>query len=207
MSWLTTRQSSGSTQIGSDLVDTDTALGIAARNLKGPRDKNVLLTAEALALIRRDLDNGSTAAVAKRVQVSREIVREFINLLALPEAIQERFRRGALRTLEQGKKLHQLKLTRRDDLEATAEAMEHMTAHQSRDLVAYLIKHPEVGVSEAVAAIDDAKTRETRLFVVVMDLDEDDFRDLEVYSGRRGLGTAAAAAELVRNGLEAWRRS
>jgi hypothetical protein len=200
-----TRPSNGSTRIGIEVVDTDTAIGIASRNLKGPRDKNLLLTAEALATIRRELDHGSTAAVARRLQVSREIVREFLNLLDLPAAIQDRFRRGALRTLEQGRRLHQLQRAREADLESAAEAMRGMTAHEARDLVAYLIKHPEVEVPEAVAAIDEAKARHTRLFVVVMDLEEGDFRGLQVYATRRGLGVAEAAAELVRTGLEAWR--
>lgn len=182
-------------------MDHDQALGIAARNLKGPRDKDMLSTAAALALLKADGRYKTTERVAEAVDVSREIVREFLNLLRLPPAVQQMFHDGRLRSLEQGKKLYQLQLRRPTIVLEAAEAMEGGTAFEARALTDYLIRHPRASVTEAQEAILASESRRREIFVVMLTLDAETYRLLKSHARRERRRIDDVAADAIARSL------
>ena len=185
----------------SGLSTTDRALAIALRNLNGPRDKDLLGTAEALNALRHDPSFRTADALAREVGVSREIVREFLALLKLPPAVQELFRSGDLRTLEQGRRLYQLQLHRPRLVQAAAQAMIGMSAHQSRGLVDYLLRHPDVDIGSAVEVLDQSATRMRKEFHIIAELDEDAYRLLSRRAKRERLSPVDLVTKIVKEWL------
>lgn len=179
----------------------DEALAICFLNLKGPRDKDLLGTAQALKYLKSLPEFGSNSKVGKAVGVSGEIVREFLTLLELPESIQDLMLDQQI-SLEQGRRLWQLKRTHPELVEAAAEEMRTMTAVDSRHLVDYILRHPTTSVCEAKRRILDSKSRVTKEFHVVAILDEEEYRQLERKARQRCL----PPSEMVSSIVEEWLR-
>ena len=87
----------------SESFDRNTALAVCFSNLKGSKNKDLLLTARALEYLKELPEFGSNQRVAEQVGVSGEIVRQFISLLDLPDSVQKFFQDREL-GLEQGTK-------------------------------------------------------------------------------------------------------
>ena len=159
-------------------MDREEALAISFANLKGPRDKELIRAAMALDYLKALPEFGSNAAVGRAVGVSGEIVREFLSLLQLPREVQNLLERRRL-SLEQGRRLWQLRRVRPDAVVDAARAMTELTALDSRHLVDYLCKHRDISVSEGVEKVLGSKTVVTREFHVVACLGEQDYRELK----------------------------
>lgn len=189
-------------------ADRDKDWAIIWRNLKGPRDKDVLATAEALERRSQDPREPRTReAFAKKANVSKEMVRQFRSLLKLPSGVRELFRSGALRGVEKGHKLHQLQLHRSDEVVvAAAHAMTGLDAHRSRALVDYLLKHPRADVATAVEVVELDRTKIEKVFNVVAELDEAAYRTLASAARARRTTTVDLVGQIVRTWLEDDRR-
>src|SRR5437762_860556 len=100
----------------SDVAESENrAWAVVYRYLKGPRDKDLLAAADALADIQRIGRHKSASAIGRAGGVSGEIVREFLALGRLPDDIRAMFADGELTTLEQGRRLAQLQRHRPPD--------------------------------------------------------------------------------------------
>lgn len=179
--------------------DDDIALCFA--NLKGSKDKDLLGTAQALHRLKRLPEFESNTKLGATFGVSGEIIREFLALLELPADVQRYFSDGKL-GLEQGRRLRQVQIARREPLlvRTVAEAMLGMNAHQSRHLVSYLLMHREATVSEAKKAIEDARTVTRKTFGIVASLSEEQFGQLKREATKR----KQTVNDLVKHIVEVW---
>jgi len=183
----------------------DQALAIAFKYLKGPRQKDYMKTAEALALLRSLPEYPSNAAVGKAVLVSGEIVREFIALTRLPPEIQQMFRDGLLR-LEHGRRLHQLETKTQHNLEEVAEAIRDLPALEARDVVLYLIDHPHLSVEEAKQKVLDARAVVEDEYHVIAILNAGEFREVRRQARAARKSVSALVSSVIRDWLAQVRR-
>jgi hypothetical protein len=182
-------------------VDFDEALAVCLANLKGTRDKDLLGTARALQYIKSLPAFGSNAKVGQAVGVSGEIVREFLSLLHLPNEIQALFEERQL-GLEQGRRLWQINRRRPDVIREVAEAMLGITSVDGRHLVDYLLKHPDVAVSEAKEQILAAKATHEREFHVIALMNEAQYQRLRHAAGQKGMAVNDLVTDIVHHWLE-----
>lgn len=195
------RRSSGSTGISRQVTRREEALAICFANLKGTRDKDLILTAKALEYLKTNPGRRSNAEVGKEVGVSGEIVREFLALLRLPEPVQELIDQGRL-TLDQGRRLWQLSRNRRDIVEEVATAMTSLTATDARHLIDYLLRYPDTSVDDAKRRVLESKTVVEREYHVVALLSEQEYRALERKARRNRLGPSELVTEIVTQWLK-----
>lgn len=178
------------------------ALAIALLNLKGQKDKDLMGTAKALQFLKALPNYRSNAKVGAAVGVSGEIVREFLALLDLPSEVQALFQDRQLR-LEHGRRLWQLKRARPSSVDDMARAMKGLSAMDSRHLVDYVLKHPELPIPEAKRRVLESKTVVKDEYHVIAILDEADYRRLV----RRARASKTTPNDLVTTVLSSWLRS
>jgi hypothetical protein len=128
--------------------------------------------------------------------VSREIIREFLTLLRLPQDIQKLFGREGLK-LEHGRRLWQLTRRRPGVQRDVANAMKRLTAHDSRALVELLVRYPELSVKEARERVLGSKGSSTTEYHVITVLNEAAFVKLSKEARRRRVSVDQLASEIV----------
>ena len=181
-------------------MDEIEALAICYGNLKGSKDKDLIITAKALRFLKKKYK--SNAALGKLTGVSGEIVREFIGLLDLPEGIQELLDARVLK-LEHGRRLRQLARQRPTVVQEVADAIANRTAHEARYLVDYMIKHPDLAVTRAIREVEESKGVIEEEFHVVALLNKDSMRRLEIQAKR----DRHSVSQLVTKIVQDWLRS
>ena len=182
-------------------LDRAEALTICFRNLKGPKVKDLLLTAQALQYLKRQPEFGSNQRVGEAVGVSGEIVRQFIGLLDLPAYVQSYLAQGRL-GLEQGRRVGQLSKLRPEIVESAAQMMTSMTAMEARDLTEYLIRDPEASVDDGVEALEAAKQIVNKEYHIDTVLDEAAYRRLVTHARQRKVRVTDLASTIVNRWLE-----
>lgn len=173
---------------------------IAYANLKGPRDKDYIGTAEALKRLKSYPEYNSDRKLAQHLPVSREMIREFLTLLKLPEEIQSQFGSEGLK-LEHGRRLWQLTRKRRDLQREVAGAMAGLRAHEARHLVDYVLNHPDIRAAEARERILDAKPKVTKEYHVIAILSEVEYRALAKEARKKKLPVDALVTSIVQSWL------
>lgn len=133
--------------------------------------------------------------------VSGEIVREFLALLRFPPDIQAYFREGRLK-LDQGRALAKILERQPRLLYETAQALLSESAMDSRDIVEYVLGHPELSVTESKQRVREAKGITSREFHVVVMLDADQYKQLERAAKRQRMSPNAVATRIVVQSLE-----
>ena len=179
-------------------MDENDALAIAISNLKGAKTKALIPTAQALRTLRNQCS--SNAEVGKKVGVSREIVREFLSLLELPEEVQELLTEKRL-SLEHGRKLAQLNRRQPELVPVVAKASTDLHAHEVRELVELVLREPDVPVNESLARLQASRSVHTREYHVVAILGEEEFRTLERAARRLKLAPDELTSKIVREWL------
>jgi len=173
-------------------MNKDEALAICLSYLNGPRDKDLLTTARALHYLRSLPEYSSNIRVGAAVGVSGETVREFLTILRLPEAVQV-----SVRSLEHGRRLWQLGRKRPDILPEAADILAPLLAHDARHVVDYLLRNAGSTVAEAKDAVLSAKTVVERVFHIVAELGEDDYRALRHAAGQAELNVNALVTTIT----------
>lgn len=179
--------------------DRNTALAVCFANLKGSKDKDLLLTAEALNFLKELPEFGSNKRVGEQVGVSGEMVREFISLLDLPPAVRARIGQKEL-GLEHGRRLKELHRFRPSAVEDAADAMASMTAMSARDLVEYLKRDPSASVEEVVQALEAAKPVITQEHLICALVSESEYQTLTAHTQKHGI----TVNDLVTNITRQW---
>lgn len=178
------------------LSDKNEALATCFRNLKGAKTKDLLLTAQALRYLRELPEFPSNRRLGESLGVSGEIVRQFLALNDLPEAVQSHFAEGAL-GLEHGRRLWQLHRVRPELVEEAATAMTSLTAMETRDFVEFLLRVPSSSVPEARQALLDAKPRVSHEYHIDAVLDETQYTLLCSHATNKGLSINAIVSQIV----------
>ena len=177
------------------------ALAIGFANLKGTRTKDLLVTAEALKTLKGLPRYGSNAKVGQALGVSGEIVREFLTLLDLPVQVQQMFQDRRL-SLEQGRRLWQLQRTRPDLVPQVADAMTGISVKDGRNLVDYILRHPELSVKEATRRVLDSKTVIEPEYHVIAILSEVQYRRLATAARRQKIAVDGLVTSIVEQWLD-----
>ena len=165
-------------------MDKNQALAICFRNLKGTKQKELLLTAQAMRFLRGLPEFSSNRALGHALGVSGEIVRQFLVLLDLPQEVQIRIANGEL-GLEQGRRLSQLHKARPALVPDTASTITTMTAMATRDLVEFLIRVPTSTIQDALTALEDATPRISHEYHIDAVLDERSYHSLQAQARKR----------------------
>ena len=180
--------------------DRNTALTVCFSNLKGSKDKDLLLTARALKYLKALPEFRSNKRVGEQVGVSGEIVRQFISLLDLPPAVRARIDQRKL-GLEHGRRLWELHRIRPSIVEDAADVMTSMTAMAARDLVDYLKRAPSASVEEAVQALEDAKPEVTQQHLICALANDSEFQALTTHALSRGVTVTDLVTEITQEWL------
>lgn len=173
---------------------------IAYANLKGPRKKDYIGTAKALQRLKSYPEYNTNEKLAQQLPVTREMVRQFLTLLRLPEEIQRLFGPDGLK-LEHGRRLWQVTRKRPDLQRDVTRAMAELKAHDARDLVTYVLDHADMPVMEARKIILNSKTKTTREYHVIALLPESEYKSLVEYARKQRLPVDAAVTSIIRSWL------
>ena len=180
--------------------DHQSALAVCFGNLKGSKDKDLLLTARALKYLKSLPEFGSNRKVGQQVGVSGEVVRQFISLLDLPPAVHNLIDQKKI-GLEQGRRLWELHRNRPLIVEDAAVAMASLTAMQARDLAEYLKRDPVASVDGVVQALADAKPLITEGHLICAFANENEFQSLASHAQSRGIAVNDLVTEITRQWL------
>jgi len=179
----------------------DKALAVCFINVKGSKTKELIRTASAMAFLRSLRKYGTNGAVGEAVGVRGEMVRQFLTLLTLPEQVQILLDEGKL-GLEKGQLLRRLSLRRpqRAVVDA-AKAMTGISAHDSRALVDYVLRHDGVAMDDAKRAVLESKTSVRDEYHVMAELSEDEYRQLVAMAKKRRMKVNDVVTSLVRRAI------
>ncbi|MEX2237214.1 MAG: hypothetical protein WEB00_06745 [Dehalococcoidia bacterium] len=178
-----------------DEEDTEDLATIIA-NTKGPRKKDLIKTAKAFER-QKNKRNLTNAELGRQTQLSGEMVREFLTLLQFSEPIQGLFNSGKLK-LEHGRRLAQLaKSERRQDVAEVATAIIGLPALEARQLVLYLIDHPELSVEQAKKDLLASRTVVIDEFHIVAVVTPEVFSTLQSEALSRGMSVSTLVTSVV----------
>lgn len=186
-------------------MDENEAYAIAYANLKGGKDKDVPELAKALSFIKRLKKYQSNDQLGKELDVSGEIIGEFLSYNKLPKKIQELFERKKLTQLEQLRKLSQLKRRYPDNPDILIEAANEISSlksHDTRNVIEFLIKHPEKSAREAREVVLKSKTTIKHEYHVMTILSGDEYKMLSREAKKLKTSEASLTSIIVRDWLK-----
>ena len=169
-------------------------------NVKGPKFKDYLGVARALSYVKRQPGYGSDRKVAERYPISREMVREFISLLQLPEEILTLYESKML-TLEHGRKLLQVQRARPAVLHEVVEHVSHLSSHEARDLIVHLLRFPDLTGERAKEDIMQSRKGPRREFHVVTIVDQVTYDALVRHARDHHVGVSEFVGGIVKGWL------
>lgn len=179
-------------------LDEKTALSILFANTKRKKRSDNLLTIAKACKYLIDLDKyGSQQAVAKTVGLSSEMIRQFLNVLKLPQEIQELIAERKIDSVDVVKEIASVK----DPLKqiAAAHAFLNSLTKDVRD-IKRLIKDVNSNVEEAKRTVLNAKPRGLHIFV--MDFDDEMYHAILAHSKQRKIKPVELVRQIVKDWLE-----
>lgn len=182
-------------------MDKDTAEAILIANLKGRKKKrsSLLTIAEAVRTLMESKEYESSVELAKKFDVSRPIIESFDKINDQPREIKKLIEEGKI-LLDASTKLSSISdLSKRVKF---AKVVAGLTAFDTRYVIDYCKKHPELSPEECKKAVFDSKTVTRELHVVVVPLEEKQFSEFQNLSRMKGLKLDQAA----RLAIEEWVR-
>lgn len=154
-------------------LDEVSALAIVFGNTRRKKRKENLVTiAKAFEYLLKAY--GSQKAVAKKVGLSSEMIRQFLTVLKLSPEVQKLFSKREIDSVDVAKELVQLKDPRRQI--AMAKKITNITNIQSKDArdVKRITVSGKIMVKDAVRVVLKQKGKKLHLFM--LDLDDDTYR-------------------------------
>lgn len=176
--------------------DEATALATAFSNTRLKKRPNDLVTVagamEYLAHLYK-----SQKAVAKKLDLSVEMVRQFLTVLKLPKNVQALFKSRRIDSIDIAKELAALGNKRKQ--QSAAKAIVNSQSKDVRD-IKRLIKTRNIGVKAAKKTVLDAKPKGFNVFV--LDLDDDTSRKVVSVAKALKMKPAELVKEIVTNYLK-----
>lgn len=177
-------------------LDEDTALSIVFANIKKKKRECDLVTLANAFQYLVDL-YGSQAAVGKKVDLSTEMIREFLSTLKLPREVQQLISMRKIDSVDIVREISSLK-----DPSRQIAAARMLISSASKDVrdIKRLLTSGNVSVEDAKRIITDAKPKGLHIFI--MDLDDEMYRLLMKSSRAMKLKPAELARDIVSEWLK-----
>jgi len=175
-------------------LDEISALQIVFANIRRKKRKeNLVRIAKAFEYLVKN--NGSLKAVANKVGISTEMIRQFLSVLKLPVEVQELFLKREIDSVDAAKELAALKSKHKQI--KMAKNIAGVTSDDTRD-IKRMVKSETIPVNQAIRTILQAKGGGLNIFM--LDFDNETYKCI--------MKTAKAlrkdAAELVREIVTDW---
>jgi len=159
-------------------LDEETALSILFANTKRKKRIDDLLTiAEACQYLVNLRKYGSQQAVAKKVGLSAEMIRQFLAVLKLPKEIQKLVSERKIDSVDIVKEIAAIKDPPKQV--AVAHAFVNSLSKDVRD-IKRLIKEANLSIEDAKRTVLNAKPKGLHIFI--MDFDDEIYRAIKRYS-------------------------
>ena len=179
-------------------MDEATALSIIFSNTKTKkREKDLVTIAHAFDYLVKSDKYGSQTALAKQIDLSTEMIREFLNTLKLPLPVQ---RLVAARKIDSVDAVKELAAIRDHDKQmAVAYALINTPTKDARD-IKRLVKLEHFSANDAKKVIQNAKPKGLHIFII--DFEEDTFRALQEHAKLKNLRTPDLVKIIVKKWLK-----
>jgi uncharacterized short protein YbdD (DUF466 family) len=173
-------------------MDKDEAKAILIANLKGSKSKRtpLLTIAEAVRLLINDKEYGSSSKVAESFGVKRQTIEAFEKMNDQPEEMKKMIQEGQI-LIDASTKLSSI-LDPQKRVKF-AKVVAGLSAFDTRYVVDYYKKHPDLSPEECKKAVFDSKTVTNDIHLIVVPLDADQFDRFRSVSKRMGLKLEQAA--------------
>jgi len=180
-------------------MDIDEAKSILIANLKGSKRKrsSLITIARATRLLLRNY--GSTKKLASEFDVSRPIIESFDKINDQPKEIKKLIEEGKV-LLDASTKLSTISdITKRIEL---ANAVAGLTAFDTRYVIDYWKKHPELSAEKCKRIVLDSKSITKEIHVLVIPLEAEQYNAFQLAAKTKGLKTEDAARLAIMEWLE-----
>ena len=175
-------------------VDEETALAILFANTKKKRrDEDLLTIAQSCEYLAKLY--GSPRAVAEKIDLSTEMIREFLAVLKLPEEVQKLVSDRRIDSVDVVKEISALKEPKKQ-IEA-AKSFVNSLSKDVRD-IKRLVKDANLPVEKAKTAILDSKPKGLHVFII--DFDDEMYNAINAHAK----SVKVKPPELVREIVKDW---
>lgn len=175
-------------------MDEVQALAIIFGNTKRKKRKENLITiAKAFQYLVKVY--GSQQAVAQKVGLSAEMIRQFLTVLKLEPKVQELFLTRQIDSVDTAKELVRLK--ERDKQIALAQKIANLTSKDARD-IKRAVAVDNIRVRDAVRVV--LKEKRKRLHLFMLDLEDDVYRGIR----KKAKALKTTPAELMKDVIKKW---
>lgn len=176
-------------------MDEESALAVIFANTKRRKRLVDLLTvAECFAFLKKIYPNQK--AIAEKTDLSREMVREFLVILDLPDYVKELIRSRKIDSIDKAYRLSKIK--DKETLRNAVDKLVVLQTHDIRDIVSSMHENSELSIETAKESVLATKPRDIHFFVI--DFTEKDYKTLVSLSKHMG----NSPAELVKKVVEEW---
>jgi len=173
------------------------ALAILASNLKRKKRNVDILTIAESANYLKGLYK-SWREVARRADVSYEMIREFVAALKLPERAKQLVRARKIDRVEVVEELSKIKGDERQIEAAEVFSVERLTTEDIRSIVQYANANPDLAIERCVKRVLESKPIIERRYVAVMELQDHTLETLR----EKAKGLSVTPEDLVRSIIE-----
>jgi transcriptional regulator with XRE-family HTH domain len=176
-------------------MDEETAIAtIFANTKRHKRVVDLLTIAECFEFLTKVY--GSQEEVARKTDLSREMVREFLQILNLPPDIKDLIKARKIDSIDTAYRLTKLK----DDtsLRTVVNKLSILQALDVRDVVRTTMENSETSVDTATEVVLKAKPKNVHVFII--DFTEENYKKL-VSSARK---RSCSPADLIKNIVDSW---
>jgi hypothetical protein len=175
-------------------LDEESALAIIFGNTKRhKRTKDLITVAECFHYLLSLY--GSQEVVAQKTGLSREMVREFLQVLALPENVKQLIRERKIDTIDTAYRLSKVK-----DEETLKSVLKKLSTLQTHDLRDIISTTEEKGISAEAAYRAVLEAKKNSLHVFIIDFNDESFHKLSKIAKDRN----CSPAELIKTVMNQW---
>ena len=176
-------------------MDEESALAIIFANTKRRKRVVDLLTiAECFAFLKNIYR--TQKAIAEKTDLSREMVREFLVILDLPEYVKELIRSRKIDSIDTAYRLSKIK--DEETLRNVVEKLTGLQTHDFRDIVSSMREISGLSIDTAKEIVLKTKPRNIHFFII--DFTEEDYKKLVTIAKRMD----GSPAELIKKVVEDW---
>lgn len=177
-------------------LDENAALAIVFANIRRKKRSVDLIT---IAKSFEDLVNlyGSPKAVAEKVGLSTEMIRQFLAVLKLPKEVQKIFSKRQIDSLDVAKELLALKEPAKQVV--AAKAIADSLSKDVRDMKR-LVKDVNLPIGDAKKTVLEAKPKGMHIFI--MDFDDKMYQAILTYAKALKVEPAQLVREIITNWLK-----